>query len=86
MDALESGQALESYDHHWKAVYFSVLCAALLMMEEEEAACLVAFEHIGMDVSSVCRNWYDAAIFSFHRGLSMQEAWGQKHSIGSGGR
>ncbi|KAG9252434.1 uncharacterized protein F5Z01DRAFT_228025 [Emericellopsis atlantica] len=67
MDALESGQALESYDHHWKAVYFSVLCAALLMMEEEEATCLVASEHVDMDVSSLCRNWYDAAIFSLHR-------------------
>ncbi|CAG9953574.1 unnamed protein product [Clonostachys rosea f. rosea IK726] len=61
----EKGGALEDYDPAWLAVYFAVLCAALLMMAEDEASHV--FLPQGFDQRRAGKMWYDASIFCLHR-------------------
>ncbi|KAL2206099.1 hypothetical protein CC79DRAFT_845803 [Sarocladium strictum] len=70
--ALEDGVSLESLDAAWMAVYFSVLCAALLMMDDKEAEQLLRSEQIASSVMVVSRMWYDAAIFCLERAEFMR--------------
>ncbi|VUC24288.1 unnamed protein product [Clonostachys rosea] len=62
---LEKGSSLEEYDTAWLAVYFAVLCAALLMMDEDEASRMLLPQ--GFDQRTAGKMWYDASVFCLHR-------------------